>query len=1026
MLEIGELSTDRFRGIFRLTYAGDAHLLLSTKVQANPLTRPNSDGAASPYEDVSSAFPTSMPSRGILFAARPLVVPMKLRLSQVRLKAIVVLVVSKQKGITLVFKNDPLESVDVSSTFDSVAVIQKYLQQEIEGQLREMFREDLPGIIHRLSQRWLSSNSSSNKGKAAAKEPARRDADAASPQPSRVGASNGEPSERRDGKGSMSATAPSRSPTALSSPATKSRSPSRRRKAERNASPSTSPRLSHKASVGTADSAVAPRTPSKRAAATPSQGDGRRREGPTNIIPSQEKASQEADDENISFSSSAGSLGGLGSSFALDVERYDPTYGLRPDELRMSASGSKYSGLAKLTGRAMRGLGELMAPEEAKDSDASTTSNAEVSSVKTMQPVPLEEDDVEESNHPEKVDSELDDPLFAQDEGDALSISGSDDVPDHPSTDPEDSEEDEDESVDDDSPADYTRYGYPPVSADFSNTAIEDSTRRAVSMFGRSGDTSRSPRQHEISRKASSVRTRSSSIATGQSFAKAKQGGRVEYETIPAVGGGTVTRPRIYHSASTVQAPDIEDNDMATSRAAGSTAASSTAHGPTSSRTVTAHWAAAAQDDGYEGNQKGTPESGVEDGDAPFEYSTEESPSMLGHDSLVTLEPEPMDPRSRAYHAHLYRQQTGSLYRPGYGRKSSVGSTDLSSGTSRSAGVNHAYHRSTPSWDLPTSGSSTAPTSSHPSTRAVMNDENYASPSKGRSPQQQQRDNARQALSASPKARGRLPSSGSGHAMTLDASNHFMDLVNSNHTLSPFTRTLDTKGYAVRSHPVTPGGGDSSSSGPSLSGSAHPVSAGMGSGYVPARSRTGSSTPSRLGPNAGPSSAAPVKSGTMSAGGGRHRVFRLDSSARESTSQDASVGLGAPASMASPRHLTSRTQLRRGPSSSTQAGPPAGRQRSRFTPTRSHSVASMEQERGSASSGTGQSAPSSRSSGMGWAGAAPLPIASSPYGSDKQWQAQPPPSQQQQRRPALDPLRRRSAALFGEDYVSRTMGDIRE
>lgn len=33
MLEIGELSVDRFRGIFRLNYAGDAHIVLRTKVQ---------------------------------------------------------------------------------------------------------------------------------------------------------------------------------------------------------------------------------------------------------------------------------------------------------------------------------------------------------------------------------------------------------------------------------------------------------------------------------------------------------------------------------------------------------------------------------------------------------------------------------------------------------------------------------------------------------------------------------------------------------------------------------------------------------------------------------------------------------------------------------------------------------------------------------------------------------------------------------------------------------------------------------
>lgn len=98
-------------------------------------------------------------SRRILAAHQPLVVPMNLRLSNFKLNAYVVLVVSKTKGITLVFKTDPLQNVDVSSTFDSIAVIQKYIQKEIEGQLREMFREDLPVIIHRLSQRWIPGNS---------------------------------------------------------------------------------------------------------------------------------------------------------------------------------------------------------------------------------------------------------------------------------------------------------------------------------------------------------------------------------------------------------------------------------------------------------------------------------------------------------------------------------------------------------------------------------------------------------------------------------------------------------------------------------------------------------------------------------------------------------------------------------------------------------------------------------------------------------------------------------------------------
>ncbi|ORX37781.1 hypothetical protein BD324DRAFT_623312 [Kockovaella imperatae] len=144
LLEIGDLSLDRFRGILRLGYQGDAWIEVRCRVQANPLSHnPNLS---------SSTLPLAAP----LLASQPLLVPMTLRLSRLHLRAILILVVSQSKGITLVFKNDPLQNVDVSSTFDSVEVIRGYLQQEIEGQLREMFREDLPGIIHRLSQRWFT------------------------------------------------------------------------------------------------------------------------------------------------------------------------------------------------------------------------------------------------------------------------------------------------------------------------------------------------------------------------------------------------------------------------------------------------------------------------------------------------------------------------------------------------------------------------------------------------------------------------------------------------------------------------------------------------------------------------------------------------------------------------------------------------------------------------------------------------------------------------------------------------------
>ncbi|KAI9332910.1 hypothetical protein DFJ73DRAFT_618773, partial [Zopfochytrium polystomum] len=143
ILEIGELGEERFRGIFRMIYSGDAYVVLHAKVQANPLNVPK-------YE-----YTINKRRSGMLAANKPLVVPMQLRISNLLLRGIIVLVVDKQKGITLVFKNDPLEKVDVNSTFDNVASVRRFLQNQIEGQLRKMFQDDLPQLIHNLSLEFI-------------------------------------------------------------------------------------------------------------------------------------------------------------------------------------------------------------------------------------------------------------------------------------------------------------------------------------------------------------------------------------------------------------------------------------------------------------------------------------------------------------------------------------------------------------------------------------------------------------------------------------------------------------------------------------------------------------------------------------------------------------------------------------------------------------------------------------------------------------------------------------------------------
>ena len=91
-----------------------------------------------------------------LAAAAGLTIPLKITLSNIKLSAFIILVFSKQKGLTLVFRNDPLESLKVSSTFDSIPFVRDYLQRTIESQLRTLLMDEVPAIIHRLSLRlWV-------------------------------------------------------------------------------------------------------------------------------------------------------------------------------------------------------------------------------------------------------------------------------------------------------------------------------------------------------------------------------------------------------------------------------------------------------------------------------------------------------------------------------------------------------------------------------------------------------------------------------------------------------------------------------------------------------------------------------------------------------------------------------------------------------------------------------------------------------------------------------------------------------
>lgn len=169
ILEIGELDKDRFRGIFKINYHGDFHLTLHTQVQANPLniyysnsleTEVNYDGVQM-YNDEDNSFVTPQ----FVMANEQFAIPLDLKLSDIKINGIGIIVFSKSKGLTLVFRNDPLDSIKVSSTFDTVQVLANFLQKQIESQIRDLFRETLPTLIHQLSLKYLSLDNHMNEFK---------------------------------------------------------------------------------------------------------------------------------------------------------------------------------------------------------------------------------------------------------------------------------------------------------------------------------------------------------------------------------------------------------------------------------------------------------------------------------------------------------------------------------------------------------------------------------------------------------------------------------------------------------------------------------------------------------------------------------------------------------------------------------------------------------------------------------------------------------------------------------------------
>lgn len=149
MIEISKLETDQFKGVFSMVYEGDASITMHTRVEANSL-----------ISTCESAPLFALPRLNSSLISLP--VPLQFTISDVRLSGVITLVVSKKKGVVLVFKDDPLESIKITTSMDSIPQAADRIKYEIEQEIRVVFRNSIPEMLYELTKPPAEQQDSAN------------------------------------------------------------------------------------------------------------------------------------------------------------------------------------------------------------------------------------------------------------------------------------------------------------------------------------------------------------------------------------------------------------------------------------------------------------------------------------------------------------------------------------------------------------------------------------------------------------------------------------------------------------------------------------------------------------------------------------------------------------------------------------------------------------------------------------------------------------------------------------------------
>ncbi|KAF2070037.1 hypothetical protein CYY_008645 [Polysphondylium violaceum] len=139
LLEI-DPSKDKLTFVFKFKYQGNALLELRTNVQANPVYLGSSLNIKSKREK------NMLKNLRLGPASKPHVIPLSIVIKDIDFEGVLSVSIVNAK-IEASFKEDPLKSINIVTSFDEFPPAAAFIKSLVEGQLRDFIMKEFPTIV---------------------------------------------------------------------------------------------------------------------------------------------------------------------------------------------------------------------------------------------------------------------------------------------------------------------------------------------------------------------------------------------------------------------------------------------------------------------------------------------------------------------------------------------------------------------------------------------------------------------------------------------------------------------------------------------------------------------------------------------------------------------------------------------------------------------------------------------------------------------------------------------------------------